>query len=83
MNELDITVNPAQCPTYQRCTAMAPAVFTLGTGGSASARNPAGVSSDDIVKAARSCPYRAVTAVVDATVEQLFPRPHIAPTPTS
>lgn len=62
---------------------MAPAVFVLGADGKAAVQNPAGASPDEVVKAARSCPYRAITVVVAATAEQLFPPSRIASPPKS
>jgi hypothetical protein len=32
-----------------------------------------GAPDEEVVKAARSCPYRAITVTVDATNEQVFP----------
>jgi ferredoxin len=68
-----ISVNIVKCQSYRRCLAVAPAVFGIGKDGKAEVLHPAGASRDIILKAARSCPYRAITAVDEDSGEQLFP----------
>ena len=75
MSRLRVSVNPAKCQSYKRCTAIAPAVFTLNAEGKATASQADAAPDEDVVKAARSCPYRAITVTVDATNEQIFPPP--------
>jgi ferredoxin len=53
--------------------AVAPAVFASGADGKATVLHPEGASREEILKAARSCPYRAIAVVAEATGEQLFP----------
>jgi ferredoxin len=73
MSQLRVTVNSVKCQSYKRCTAVAPAVFGIGGGGKATVLHQEGASHEEILKAARSCPYRAIAVVVNATGEQLFP----------
>jgi ferredoxin len=73
MSRLRVSVNPAKCQAYKRCTAIAPAVFTLGPDAKATVLRVDGAPEEEVVKAARSCPYRAITVTVEATNEQLFP----------
>lgn len=80
MSQLRVTVTPSKCQSYKRCTAVAAAVFGIGSDGKATVLHPEGALEDEIVKAARSCPYRAITVVVEATGEQLFPPPRIVST---
>jgi len=73
MTRLRVLVNTTKCQAYKRCMAIAPAVFRLGADGKATALQPDAAPQEEVVKAARSCPYRAITVTVDDTNEQLFP----------
>jgi ferredoxin len=73
MSRLRVSVNATKCQSYKRCTAVAPAVFGIGDEGKATVLHTEGTPQEEIVKAARSCPYRAITVVVEETGEQLFP----------
>jgi ferredoxin len=73
MSRLRVSVNPAKCQAYKRCTALAPAVFAIGADGKAAVLQSDAAPDEEVVKAARSCPYRAITVAVEATNEQLFP----------
>jgi ferredoxin len=73
MSRLRVNVNTKKCQTYKRCMAVAPAVFGLGADGKAAVLHPEGAPQDEVVKAARSCPYRAISVVAEDTGEQLFP----------
>ena len=73
MSRLRVTVNTAKCQSYKRCAAVAPAVFGIGSDGKATVVHPDGAPQEEVVKAARSCPYRAIAVVAEATGEQLFP----------
>jgi ferredoxin len=70
---LRVSVNAMKCQSYKRCTALAPAVFGIGPDGKATVLNSDGASAEQIVKAARGCPYRAISVSREATGEQLFP----------
>jgi len=73
MSRLRVSVNPVKCQAYKRCTAIAPAVFAPGPDGKATVLQAGGAPDEEVVRAARSCPYRAITVTVDATNEQIFP----------
>jgi ferredoxin len=73
MGQLRVTVNPLKCQSYKRCTAIAPTVFAIGVDDKAKAEDADSVPRSEVVKAARSCPYRAITVVVEESGEQLFP----------
>ena len=73
MSRLRVSVNSGKCQAYGRCTAIAPAVFTPGPDGKATVLQPDGAPDEEVVKAARSCPYRAITVTADTTNEQIFP----------
>jgi ferredoxin len=73
LGRLRVVVISAKCQSYKRCTAVAPAVFGIGTDGKSTVLHPAGASEAEIVKAARSCPYRAIVVTRAESGEQLFP----------
>lgn len=73
MSQLRVTVSSVKCQSYKRCMALAPAVFGVAGDGKAAVLHPEAASQEEILKAARSCPYRAIAVVVNATGEQLFP----------
>ncbi len=73
MSRLRVTVNTIKCQSYKRCAAVAPAVFGIGADDKATVLHPEAAPQDEVVKAARSCPYRAITVAVEETGEQLFP----------
>ena len=73
MSRLRVSVNPVKCQAYKRCTAIAPAVFALGPDGKSTVRQAGGAPDEEVLKAARSCPYRAITVAVATTNEQIFP----------
>jgi ferredoxin len=68
-----ISVNIVKCQSYRRCLGVAPAVFGIDKDGKAEVLHPADAPRDILLKAARSCPYRAITAVDEDSGEQLFP----------
>jgi len=70
-----LAVDHATCQSYRRCTAVAPAVFGIGADGKAEVLDPHGADDATVLKAAKSCPYRAITVNDEATAEQLWPRP--------
>ena len=69
-----ITIATAKCQTHQRCTVVAPSVFGLGADAKAEILDPHGADDATVLKAAKSCPYRAITVTDEATDEQLWPR---------
>jgi ferredoxin len=83
MSALRVSVNTTKCQSYKRCAAVAPAVFGIGSDGKATVLHPDGASKEEVVKAARSCPYRAITVVAESTGEQLFPPLPRSTIPTS
>ena len=69
-----VEVDTQKCQSYQRCMFVAPAVFTLGEGGKVELLDPHGADDAVVLKAAKSCPYRAITVTDESTNEQLWPR---------
>ena len=68
-----IAVDTGKCQSYQRCTAVAPAVFGLGDDTKAEVLDPHGAEDAIVLKAAKSCPYRAITVTAETSGEQLWP----------
>ena len=74
MAKLKVVVDTDKCQGYGACVKISPEVFQLDAERKAVAGD-AGAASDDVVlKAARCCPYRAVTVTNSETGEQLIPR---------
>ena len=68
-----VFVNTLKCQSYRRCSAVAPAVFGIGKDGKAEVLHSADAPSEIVLKGARSCPYRAITAIDEGSGQQLFP----------
>jgi ferredoxin len=69
-----IAIDTSKCQTHQRCTVVAPAVFGLNADMKAEVLDSHGADDATVLKAAKSCPYRAITVTDEATNEQLWPR---------
>jgi ferredoxin len=76
-----VTVDLAKCQAYRRCIAVAPAIFGIGADGKAEVLHSADAPAETVLKGVRSCPYRAITAINEATGEQLFPPPRQSNSP--
>jgi ferredoxin len=72
--KLDVTVNTKKCQAYGACLKTAPDVFRLSADRKAEVVDPALAPHDEVLTAARSCPYRAITVVDAETGTQLHPR---------
>ena len=70
---LRVCIDTVKCQSYRRCTAVAPAVFGIGKDDKAEVRHPAEMPREILLKAARSCPYRAISVVDEDSGQQLFP----------
>ena len=69
-----IEIDAEKCQSNTRCMAVAPAVFALSSHAKAEVLDPHGAEDLVVLKAAKSCPYRAITVRDEATSEQLWPR---------
>ena len=74
MAKLNATVNTEKCQSYGACMKNAPAVFKPDAENKAQVLDPQAAADEVLLKAARSCPYKAITIVDEATGEQLHPR---------
>ena len=74
MAKLNATINIDKCQSYGACMKIAPDVFKPDAENKAKVADPRAVDDETLLKAARSCPYKAITVVDEATGEQLHPR---------
>jgi len=73
MTKLNVQVVTDKCQGYGACAKVAPEVFSLDASKKAQVGNPSAAAEDLVLRAARSCPYRAVVVVDTETGEQLIP----------
>jgi ferredoxin len=74
MTELNVVVNLEKCQAYGACLKNAPDVFRLSAESKAEVVDPGAASNEIVLRAARCCPYRAITVVDAETGAQLHPR---------
>jgi ferredoxin len=74
MTKLNATVDTEKCQAYGACMKNAPDVFKPDLEGKAQVVDPRAAADEILLKAARSCPYKAITVVDGETGEQLHPR---------
>ena len=70
-----IEISEAKCQSDGTCVATAPQVFAWRENRKSQVIDPAGAADEIILKAARSCPYRAIVVVDEQSGAQLFPPP--------
>jgi ferredoxin len=68
-----IAVDTGKCQAYGRCTAVAPGVFGLGSDVKVEILDPHGAEDAIVLRAAKSCPYRAISVADETSAEQLWP----------
>ena len=73
MTRLRIELNTDRCRSFAKCTTTAPAVFALGDDRKVVIVDPAGADDETIVRAAKSCPYKVITLIDDATGAPVYP----------
>jgi ferredoxin len=74
MARLNVTVNTDKCQAYGACMKTAPDVFKPDAESKAQVVDPQAAADETVLKAARSCPYKAITVVDEETGQQLHPR---------
>jgi ferredoxin len=72
--KLKVTIDKSKCQGYGACVKVAPEVFRLNADNQAEPGDPTVAPDEVVLKAARCCPYRAVTVVEADTGTQLIPR---------
>ncbi len=75
MSELSVAVVRAKCQGFQACMKIAPSAFSLDEEKRARFTGHNEASDEELLKAARCCPYKAVVIMNEATQEQLHPKP--------
>lgn len=73
MTRLRIELNTDRCRSFAKCTTTAPAVFALGDDRKVVVLDPSGNDDDTIVRAAKSCPYKVITLIDEATGAPVYP----------
>ena len=74
MTKLKVQVVTDKCQGYGACAKVSPEVFSLDADKKAQVGDPSLAAEDLVLRAARSCPYRAVIVVDKESGEQLIPR---------
>ena len=74
MTKLNVVVDHGKCQGYGACVKIAPDVFRLNADNKADSGDPAAAPDEVVLKAARCCPYRAITVIDAETGAQLIPR---------
>ena len=74
MNDVIVSVEREKCQGFGACVRHAPEAFVLDDRKRATLLDGHSVSDDRLLKAARSCPYKAIVVVGKGTNEQLHPR---------
>jgi ferredoxin len=74
MAKFNVTVDTEKCQSYGACMKNAPTVFKPDEENKAKVQDLQAATDEIVLKAARSCPYKAI-AVVDAeSGQQVHPR---------
>ena len=73
MAKINVVVVTEKCQGYGACAKVSPEVFRLNADKKAEAGDPSAAADDVVLRAARSCPYRAVIVTNTQTGEQLIP----------
>ena len=75
MTKLNVVVDHGKCQAYGACVKVAPEVFRVERRQQgADSGDPAAAPNEVVLKAARCCPYRAITVTDAETGAQLIPR---------
>lgn len=73
MADLEVSLNLKRCQAYGACVKAAPEAFDIAEGEKVKLLSPQNVSDGDLLRAAKECPYRAITIANRTTGEQLYP----------
>jgi len=73
MEKFRAALELSKCQGYGKCAATMPGFFRLGDDRKVALQGGAETSDETVVKAAKTCPYRAIAVVDTATSEQIFP----------
>jgi len=73
MRSLRVDISTAKCRSFGKCIAVAPETFGFDAARKATIIGRPLPPDDVLLKAAKSCPYRAIAVLDEATGEQVFP----------
>ena len=73
MSHYRIELDKVRCQSYGSCLSVASTVFAWDPARKVRVSDPGGAIDPLILKAAKLCPYRAITIIDDATGGQVFP----------
>ena len=73
MSNLAIKIDLGTCAAMGACQAIAPQVFHLGDRQKARVVDAAGAPIDEVLRAARCCPRKAITVIDQSTQARLYP----------
>jgi ferredoxin len=74
MTDLSVRTVKEKCQGFGACVKAAPDAFTLGDDKLVQYHGRGALSDDELLMAARRCPYKAIVVVDEATQQQLHPR---------
>ena len=73
MSQHRVDANKAKCQSFGRCVSLVPEAFKLDENRKVQLLDIDNVADERLVKAARGCPYRAITVSDGVTGEPIFP----------
>ena len=73
MSQYRVDVSKAKCQSFGRCAELLPETFELDENRKVQLLSIEGVADEQLVRAAKGCPYRAITVSDGETGEQIFP----------
>lgn len=68
-----VDANKEKCQSFGRCAKLLPETFALDENRKVQVVSIEGVADEQLVRAAKGCPYRAITVSNGETDEQIFP----------
>ena len=73
MPQYRVDASKAKCQSFGRCAKLLPETFKLDENRKVQLLSIEGVADEQLVRAAKGCPYRAITVSDGETGEQIFP----------
>ena len=73
MTQHRVEVDKARCQSFGRCVGLVPEAFGLDENRKVQLLDVKGIAGERLVRAAKGCPYRAITVSDGETGEQIFP----------
>ena len=73
MTQHRVDASKTKCQSFGRCVKLLPETFGLDENRKVQLLNIEGVANEQLVRAAKGCPYRAIAITDVETGQQLFP----------